>query len=54
MKFEVIEVRLARVEADRLHALHDTTVQTGSLVGGEIEASGLPQMLEQLLETVHV
>ena len=49
---EVGLIRVVRLDADRLQALLDTAHEARPLVGGEIEAAGALQIVEQSLEPV--
>src|SRR5207302_9126498 len=50
MDFEVIDVIREAIAMHRLHALAHSPHQTGTFITGKIEATALPQVLEQMLE----
>src|SRR5207249_1484098 len=50
MDFEVIDVIREAIDMHRLHALAHSPHQTGTFITGKIEATALPQVLEQMLE----
>src|SRR5207237_856134 len=50
MDVEVIDVIREAIDMHRLHALAHSPHQTGTFITGKIEATALPQVLEQMLE----